>query len=701
MSGAPYQNPPQAPPLFTHSPEAVLQLVNSNNKRTKAVLDKVVADVKLEDATFANVLEPNLLNDNLLESGNRIAIFYQFVSADKELREASTKAQEIVNDFYIELKLREDVFRLVDAAYKTRETQGLQAEQLHLIDKERQKYIRNGLLLPAGPQKDRFKEVQKRLSKLCIQAQKNLNDEMGGVWFTPEELEGLPSDELDISQLEKGTGENEGKVKVTFKYTHLFPLSKYAVREDTRRIYLSAEANKVPNNIPLFREIIVLRDEAARLIGYPDHASLIISQKMAKTPERVNEFLGDLRKRLAPGGAKEYEHLLQYKKRGCEERGAPFDGNLNLWDYSFHSRIMKEKEFSIDENDISQYFPVESTYQGMLKIFEKIFGLVFVELSQEDRSRLSPSGKPEDITWHEDVIMYSVWDDETAGSGFVGYLYLDLHPRDNKYGHNANFGIEPGYTRQDGTRHYPATALVCNFSKPSAAKPGLLKHHEVVTLFHELGHGIHDLVSSTRYSYFHGTSVSGDFVEAPSQMLENWCWTPSVLKLLSRKWDTDEKIPDDVIEKLIKTKHFNSASFNLRQLLYGIFDMTVHTPKSHEEAESMPIAKIWNELRRELTGLKGLEELGEKIDSSHGYAGVGHFTGGYDAGYYGYLYSQVFSLDMFHSLFKKDPMDGTVGRRYRKLVLQRGGSQEELQTLRDFLGRDPSSEAFYRELGLQ
>ncbi|KAG5950052.1 hypothetical protein E4U53_005523 [Claviceps sorghi] len=701
MSGTPYQNPPQAPPLFTHSPESLLQVMNDSIACTKALWDKTVADVKPEDATFANFLEPNLLHDNLMEVSCGITVFYQFVSANKELREASTKAHESSDAFNIELNLRDDVFQRIDAAYRTRESQGLEKEQLHLIHRQRQKYIRNGLLLPAGPQRDRFKEVQKRLSQLCIQSQKNLNEETGGVWFTPEELEGLPSDALDISQLDKGTGENEGKVKVTFKYTHMFPLLKYAVREDTRRIYLLAEANKVSNNIPLFREIVALRDEAARLIGYPDHASLIISNKMAKTPERVNEFLGDLRKRLAPAAAKEHEHLLQYKKEYCEERGIPFDGNLYLWDYSFYSQIMKKKEYSIDETEVSQYFPVESTYQRMLKIFEKIFGFVFVELSKEDRSRLSPTGKPEDVIWHEDVILYSVWDDESAGSGFVGYLYLDLHPRDNKYGHNASFPIEPGFTGQDGTRHYPVSTLVCNFSKPSAAKPGLLKHDEVVTLFHELGHAIHDLSSRTRYSHVHGLNVAGDFVEAPSQMLENWCWTPSVLRFLSRKWDTDEKIPDDVIEKLVKTKHFNSASRNIRQVMYSIFDMMIHTPKSHEEAENMPVAKIWNELRRDITGLKGSEERGDKIDNSHGYSGFGHYTGGYDAGYYGYLYSSVFSLDMFHSFFKEDPWNGTVGRRYRELVLQRGASQEELQTLREFLGRDPSSEAFYQELGLR
>ncbi|KAK2605846.1 metalloendopeptidase [Conoideocrella luteorostrata] len=700
MAGTRYQNPPQAPPVFTHTAESVVEVVNRNNALTKSILDKMVADVKPENATFANVLEPTLLSDNELEVSNHVTMFYQYVSASKELREASTKAQEISDEFNIEIKMREDVFKLVDSAFNTRGSQKLDAESLHLLEKEQQRYIRNGLLLPVGPQRDRFKEIQKRLSQLCIQGNKNLNDETGGVWFTLEELEGVPADEIDINQLDKGTGENEGKFKVTFKYNHLIPLTKYAVREATRRTYAIADANKVNQNVPLFQEIIVLRDEAARLLGFSDHASLIISEKMAKSTSRVNDFLGDLRQRLAPGGANEIERLLEYKKKHCEAHGAPFDGNFYLWDLSFYSRIMKEKEYSIDESEVSQYFPVDTTYQAMVKIFEQIFGFVFVELGKEDRARLSPTGRSEDIAWHEDVIIYSVWDDEASGSGFVGYLYLDLHPRDNKYGHNANFNVEPGYLKEDGSRNYPATALVCNFSKPSANKPGLLKHPEVVTLFHELGHGIHDLAARTRYSYFHGTNVARDFVEAPSQMLENWCWTPSVLKFLSQRWDTGEQIPDDIIERLIKTKNFNSATANLAQLSFGIFDMTVHTPKSHDEAKNMPIPRIWNELRADITGIKGPEAQGEGLEWGNRFASIGHFIGGYDAGYYGYLYSQVFSRDMFSSFFEKDPMDPNEGRRYRELVLRRGGSQEELQTLRDFLGREPSSESFYKELGL-
>ncbi|RGP80850.1 thimet oligopeptidase [Fusarium longipes] len=695
-----YRNPPQAPPLFTATPESIAADTKKLCDATKNVLDSVAANVTADKASFANVLEPILIDENLAATQRRILTFYHHVSTNKELRDASTESERVFNDFGIECNMREDIFNAVDAAFANRASQDLTKEQAHVLEKERNKYIRNGLRLPAGPKRDRFKEIQKRLSELEIQGQTNLNEEKGAIWFTPEELKGVPADDIDVDSLEKGTGENEGKVKLSFKYNHYFPLIKYAINADTRRKYTVAESNKANVNVPIFQEIITLRDEAARLLGYDNHAALRIEEKMAKSPEAVRSFLDDLRSRLAEGGAREINALKEYKKKDYEERGLSFDDSFYMWDTSFYSRIQKEKEYSVDEAKISQYFPVESTFAGMLKIFEEIFGFVFVELKPEERARLSPTGKAEDIVWHEDVLIYSVWDDEASGSSFNGYLYLDLHPRDNKYGHNANFNLEPGYVTEDGKKHYPVTALVCNFSKPTPKKPSLLKHHEVVTLFHELGHGIHDLAGRTRYSYFHGTSTVLDFVEAPSQMLENWCWTPSVLKSLSKHWETKEQIPDELIEKLVSTKRLNSAIGALGQLTIGLFDMTVHTPESHEAVKKLNAGRTWNELRHEISGTKGPEDLGEGLEWGNRHAGIGHFIGGYDAGYYGYLYSEVFSLDMFHSFFAKNPMDGKEGRRYRHTVLERGGSIPEMEFLKEFLGREPSSEAFYKELGL-
>ncbi|KAK4226697.1 Saccharolysin [Podospora fimiseda] len=719
---AKYANPPQAPPLFTGTKESIVADSKALSDRTRSLLDKLVAEIKPSEnpgsATFESVLRPQLDDENESSLSARILGFYQYVSADSALRDASTEAEKIMDEFGIECSMREDVFRLVDAVYNNTglaaskekdpervidqavvESAGLEnVESARLLEKERKSYIKNGLGLPEGPKRDRFKEIKMRLSQIQISFQKNLNEENGGLWFTKGELDGVPTDVLDT--LDKGTGENEGKLRLSFKYPDLFPTLKFAKNPETRKKVLIENENKCNDNVPLFKEAILLRDEAARLLGYPDHASLRIEDKMAKTVKTVMDFLNDLKTRLAPGGVKEIEHLLALKKKDHEARGLPFDGNYYLWDHRYYDRMMVEQEYSIDENTIAEYFPLTSTVAGMLKIFEELFGLVFVELTPEDRKRISPTGKAEDISWHEDVIIFSVWDDASEGEGFVGYLYLDLHPRQGKYGHAANFNLQPGFIQKNGTRRYPATALVCNFSKPTPTKPSLLKHDEVVTLFHELGHGIHDLAGRTQYARYHGTSTVRDFVEAPSQMLENWCWTPAQLKSLSSHYKSGDKIPDDLIEKLISTKHVNDALFNLRQLHFGLFDMTVHTPKSHEELEKLEVSKLYNELRAEISQIKGPEALGEPSTWGNGQATFGHLIGGYDAGYYGYLSSQVYSTDMFYSVFKSNPMDPVQGRRYRHSVLEKGGSRDEMASLEEFLGRKPSTEAFYKDLGL-
>ncbi|KAK0744929.1 peptidase family M3-domain-containing protein [Apiosordaria backusii] len=719
---AKYANPPQAPPLFTGTKDTIVADSKALCDNTRSVLDKLVADIKPSEdpaaATFESVLRPQTEDENQSSLSARILGFYQYVSADAALRDASTEAEKIMDDFGIEISMREDVFRLVDAVYKNsrlaeskeKDTDRLITEELaksvglenvesaRLLEKEHKGYIKNGLGLPEGEKRDRFKEIKKQLSQISIAFQKNLNEENGGLWFTKEELDGVPQDVLD--GLEKGSGENEGKLRLSFKYPDLFPTLKFAKNPEIRRKVFIANENKLNQNVPLFRDAVLLRDEAARLLGYPDHATFRIEDKMAKTTKTVLDFLGDLKTRLGPGGLKEIAHLQELKKKDHEARGLPYDGNYYLWDHRFYDRLMIEQEYSIDENSISEYFPITSTVGGMLNIFETLFGLVFVELTPEDRKRISPTGKAEDIAWHEDVIIFSVWDDASEGEGFVGYLYLDLHPRPGKYGHAANFNLQPGFLQANGSRRYPATALVCNFSKPTKEKPSLLKHDEVVTLFHELGHGIHDLVGRTQYARYHGTSTVRDFVEAPSQMLENWCWTPSQLKGLSKHYKTGKSIPNDLIEKLISTKHVNDALFNLRQLHFGLFDMTVHTPKSHEELEKLDLSKLYNNLRADISKIKGPEAQGEPSDWGNGQATFGHLIGGYDAGYYGYLSSQVYSTDMFYTVFKDDPMNGKEGRRYRHTVLEKGGSRDEMVSLEEFLGRKPSSEAFYKELGL-
>ncbi|KAI9710091.1 MAG: hypothetical protein M1820_002893 [Bogoriella megaspora] len=698
MAPAQYRNPPQAPPRFTATPSSLVEDTQRLIASSQKLQDDMVKNLSPEQATFKSTVLKMARQDDEEALETHVIGFYQAVSTDKALRDASTEAEKLMDQFAIDSSMREDIYRLVEGALKNKEK--LDPESERLLEKAYKDYVRNGLNIPAGPKRDRFREIKKRLSDLSITFQKNLNEENGGLWFAPQQLEGVPDDV--ISSFEKGESgtENEGKLRVTFKYPDLFPILKYGKDAKTRQRILIANENKLNENIPIFKESILLRDEAARLLGYPNHAAYKIEDKMAKTTKTVDDFLNDLRTRLTPGGLKEIEKLkaLKHADLASRPQGNASDDRYYLWDHRFYDTLMLEKEYALDQQRIAEYFPLQNTILGMLKIFEELFGLVFVEIEGTERDELAKNFKIDrgsDVVWHEDVSLFSVWDSEDQGSSFVGYLYLDLFPRDGKYGHAANFNLQPGFTipksetstnipseslttLPDGSRRrYPATALVCNFSKPTAKKPSLLKHDEVVTLFHELGHGIHDLVGRTLYSRFHGTSTVRDFVEAPSQMLENWCWTPSQLKSLSLHYSyvnkdyaqgyeaslkdkaaegtkveqAPEKMPEDLIESIVRTKHVNDALFNLRQLHFGIFDMTIHEPASHAEIENMPISETYNRLRKEISKLDGPEILGEGYEWGHGEATFGHLMGGYDAGYYGYLRQVKVSQSTPHSSF--------------------------------------------------
>jgi len=435
------RKPPQAPPVFTGTPTSIVNDIKCLIERARNVQNQVAETVQLDAATFANVLLPLAHVENAIALETRILGFYKEVSTDSKLRDASSEAQKLIDDFVVETAMHEDLYKLVDGLLNKNED--LDQESRHLLEKKHKDYIRNGLNLPAGPKRDRFKEIKRRLVQLIIEFRKNLIEENGGVWFLPQELEGVPEDVF--SGLERGKGENEGKLRLPFKFPHLFPTLRYAKSGQTRQRFFIAHENKCNQNVPLFKEVVVLRDEAARLLGYPNHAAFRVEDKMAKNPETVNTFLCDLRSRLTAIAEREIEKLIQLKKVDIASRREPFDGQFFLWDYGFYNRLMLEKEYSVDQQKISEYFPLQTSIQGMLEMFQHLFGLVFVEIIGDERSKLADSGKGSDIVWHEDVQVFSVWDDDEQGSGFAGYLYLDLFSREAKYGGAANFNLQPVY----------------------------------------------------------------------------------------------------------------------------------------------------------------------------------------------------------------------------------------------------------------
>jgi len=365
--------------------------------------------------------------------------------------------------------------------------------------------------------------------------------------------------------------------------------------------------------------------------------------------------------------------FLDLKKKDCAERGHTFDGKINPWDWRYYYNMVIEKEYQVDEDKISEYFPVEHVTDAMLQIYEEVLGLTFIKTQNPK-------------TWHEDVQQYSVYN--APDKAFMGHFYLDLYPREGKYGHAAEFDIQKGCI-VNGKKQYPGSAMLANFTKPLKDKPALLKHDEVVTFFHEFGHVMHELMSTAKYHLFSGTNVQRDFVETPSQMLENWCYDAAALKRLSKHYQTGEPLPENLRNQLVKAKKACAAVLYKRQLFFGYFDIAIHTAKGNVNT-----TEVWNDLRKKITGI-------EAPPNTNGAANFGHLLGGYSAGYYGYLWSEVFAADLFREFDKKGVLNRELGLKYRNKILAPAGTKDAMDLLIDFLGREPQQEAFLIHIGLK
>ncbi|KAJ3958265.1 hypothetical protein N0V92_005142 [Colletotrichum tropicale] len=628
MASAKRHAPPQLPPLFTATPISILESINELIESSKQAHKALVNTISPSSATFANTLLPLAHAENTLSSEATLSIFLRDVSPDKEVRDTAAQARTILRDYQLEASMNEDVFKLVDAVFVNTAQQSLDPESRNFLNKKHKEFVKNGLRIPDCKQRERFKEIRSRIEVLTSKYSKNLAEDKTAIYVAPDELEGFPEDTL--SELEKGqTGtENEGKLKIEIP-TDLSSVLRMVKNPTTRQKARLAYDNRCPENVAIFKEVVQLRHEAALLLGYPNHATLSVEDKMAETPDRVNSFLSSLRSKLTEAANKDVETLLRLKKADVDARGEDFDGHYFTWDNPYYDNMLLQQDYAVDQAKISEYFPLQSTVNGMLGIFEQLFGMVFHEILDEERASLSSTGKGDDLVWHPDVQIFSVWDKDEEGGEFLGYLYLDLY-----------------------------SPLVCNFQHPSASKPTLLRHPDVVVLFHELGHGIHDLVSRTKFARFHGPmGTVVDFGEAPSQVLENWCWTPEQIMSLSYHYSylSDEylsnwkaktgknedalqppkSLPREMVQSLLKAKHANTSLDTLHQLFIGTFDMAVH--QLNDRSEDHSVTTLWNCLRREIVPTDDLSTLGAGDEWGHGYTNIGHFMNEYDAGFYSYL----------------------------------------------------------------
>jgi len=630
-------------------------------------VDDQVAAIPLDSATYDNVIEPLVRYE--VDAGPRFnnVTFLKDVSPIKSVRDASHAASQMLQDAMVERGMRQDVYRVVKAVQR-RGMSGCSSQQRRLVDRMVRDFERNGLHLSVEKQAE-AKEIKKRISQLGLQFSKNLGEDTSTVLVTREELAGMGEDFID------SLTSKDGKLVLTMKYPHVLPVMEKCDVDDTRRRVATAfQSRCMDTNVAILEELVELRHRLALLLGFSTHAEFALQVLMAKTPDTVNTFLNNLCDKLQGATGRERAALLEMKRELCAKAGRAFDGQLNSWDVRYLQRKVKERDYAVDEDEIRKYFPMEAVVDGMLEIYQHVLGLEFQQVA-------SPH------VWEEEVTLWEVRDRESKQ--LMGHFYMDLFPREAKYSHACCMDLRPGCLLADGTRRTPVCALIANFTKPSASRPSLLRHQEVETLFHEFGHGMHYLCARSEFPNFSAFGVEWDFVEMPSQMMENWCWEKEPLRRMSRHYkDPSRRIPDELVEKLARAKDANVAMLTQRQLSFGLFDMAIHTSSKADTAAVM------REVSQRTTGVP-------PIEGTNFAASFGHMAGGYDAKYYGYMWSLVYATDAYESKFKAAGcMDASVGREYRRCILEPGATQDAMELLRNFLGRDPSDEAFLRSKGL-
>ncbi|MFA6030544.1 MAG: M3 family metallopeptidase [Elusimicrobiota bacterium] len=625
----------------------------------KTAVDAVVA-VPAAQRTFANTVRAFENADARFSDAVGPGSILSEVSPDKNIRRMARAIDTRVSRLMIENSKREDIYR----AYKEYAAKGevLTGEDKKLVDQILRNYKTSGMELPLADREE-IKAMQKRMNDLAQAFEKNLADYDDGLDLTLEELAGMPEDYVE--GLPRTT---DGKYRVGLDYPSYIPFMQYAQNGELRRqLAFKFENRAADTNVSILEESLTLRQALARKLGYEDYAHMAIEDRMAKTPKTVFDFLDRLKNLLRGPAAKESAALLEAKRKDD-----PAATSVPPWDRAYYGQKLQKALYDFDPEEVRQYFPVDRVVAGTLDVYQELLGLKFREVQAAN--------------WHEDVRLFEI--DDAADGHKIGYFFLDLFPRKGKFGHAMAATILNGHELPDGGYNMPVAAMVANLSKPTPTQPALLTHDDVETFFHEFGHLMHQTLTKARYTAFSGTSVARDFVEAPSQLMENWAWRPEIIERLSGHYqDPSRKLPQELFAKMLAAKNFNSALRTLRQVAFAALDMAYHTLPSPMDTTAV-IEQVYAEVG-----------VPAPIPGTHFQANFGHLFG-YAAGYYSYLWSLVYARDMFSRFEKEGVLNPATGMDYRRKILERGSSVEEAQSLREFLGREPSEEAFLRGLGL-
>lgn len=655
-------------PEFEQKPEDIFLLVTNTINNANTGLEIICKRVTNE-ITFENTVQE--LDHVLYEPkvvANKLFLMKE-TSKIPQIRQAATDAIKLLQDWFVTIDYREDLYKAVKAVVDSKPK--LAGEDAKLLEETYRDFLRAGMHLP---QKERseIEQLRKDLAKLCTDFDSNISSEKCPITFSKEELIGVPESFLNQEDIKTGKDEYTIYANITWHFTVIMENAK---NEETRKRLQIARFNLAKEkNAMLLQKIVELRDLIATKLGYKSWADYVIEPYMAKTSSAAIKFLQDLKEGLQPGFDRE---LAAFRELKVSETGNT-NATINIWDWRYYSNKLKQDKYKIDTEALRAYFQCDQVLNGMFRIFEKVFNIKIQEIE--------PPWK-----WSDDLRLCAISD--ATSEKPLGLMYLDLYPRDGKYNHFAQFSIIEGKLMPSGYYQRPTVALVCNFPPHSAEHPSLLSHQEVVTLFHEFGHALHSILTTARYSRFSGTSVARDFVEVPSQVLENWAWDKSVLDTFARDYrDPSKKIPAEVLDQLKKSKQCGIATFYRRQLAFGLLDLNLHTQVKY--AKGPDCVDLSNRI---------ISETFLPVPPSTAFvAYFGHLTG-YDAGYYGYAWAEALAADLA-TVFensKEGFMDTNTGSKLRNLIFAPGGSVDPNQLVENFLGRKPSQKPFLKTLGIE
>ena len=658
-------------PVFETNPAAIHAAAAQAIAEGNAALD-AIGRLKPSEITEANTTLA--LDELLFRAGlvsNRLGLLKE-TSTDAALRDAATEAIKKLQDWYVGLDYREDVYRAVKAFADTKPA--LTGEHQKLLEETLRGYRRSGLSLPKD-QRDEVERLRKELENKCTDFRSNVTKAKASLKFTKAELDGVPEAFLNQNGVKTGDDEYTVQVNVT---PHYIMVMDNAKSEAVRRKVMETHYNLAKaENLPLMTEIVQLRKTIAGKLGYQSWADYQIEPKMAKTGATALKFLEDLKVGLQP---KLDAELAEYRVLKVRETGDA-SAQIRLWDTRYFANQLRKEKFTIDTEALRNFFPYDEALEGMFKVYETLFGLSLDEVAV-----------PAESAWAPGIQLFVVSDKATGEP--LGALYLDMFPREGKYNHFAQFGVVDGKKLADGTFQRPTAALICNFPPPQKDQPSLMSHDEVETLFHEFGHAMHTILTRANTVRFSGTAVPSDFVEAPSQMLENWVYDKSVLDTFAADYrDKSKKVPGEILSKLREAKLATMGNFYRRQLSFGIMDLTIH-------GENVPATPA----DLQATCNRVLSEVHLPVPEGSAFiAYFGHMGGGYDAGYYGYAWADAISADMA-TVFEQSPKgywDTVAGRRLRDEIYAPGGSRDVNESIEKFLGRPRSIAPFLKSIGIE